>query len=263
MPILGARLVYIRRMRRLAVLLPLIFCACPSKPTETTPDAPVALAPTKRIDPAHTSTIAGSVHFTGALPDPTMINAAGDGACVKMRPGTFDAGDVQVKDGKVANAFVWISSGLEDYAFDPPAGEVTVDQHGCMYQPRVLGVRTGQSILFVNSDETIHNIKSKPKNSKGWNFATPPNGRGTRSFNKQEVMVRLGCDVHPWMTAWVGVVDHPFFAITDAEGRFRFEGLPTGSYTVSAWHERLGTAETKITVAEAPSQVELTLSGPK
>ena len=192
-----------------------------------------------------------------------MINASGDGACVKARPGSFDAGDVRVKDGKVENAFVWISSGLEEYGFDPPGEAITIDQRGCMYQPRVVGARTDQQIVFLNSDETIHNIKSTPKNSKGWNFATPPNGRGTKSLGKQEVMVKLGCDVHPWMTAWVGIVDHPFFAVTGAEGTFDFSGLPIGTYTISAWHERLGTVESKITVEREPAKVELTLPGPQ
>jgi plastocyanin len=192
-----------------------------------------------------------------------MINASGDGACVAARPGTFDAGDVRVKEGKVENAFVWVSAGLEEYGFETPAKEIVVDQRGCMYQPRVLGAQTGQPIVFLNSDETIHNIKASPKSSKGWNFATPPKGRGApKSLSKQEVMVKLGCDVHPWMTAWVGVVDHPFFALTDAEGKFQLAGLPKGSYTVSAWHERLGSTEMKV-VVDAPAAVELSLPGEK
>ena len=127
----------------------------------------------------------------------------------------------------------------------------------------MIGVRTDQDIMFLNSDETIHNIKSSPKKGKGWNFVTPPKGKGSRSLGTEEVMVKLGCDVHPWMTAWLGVVDHPFFAVTKEDGTFSFPGLPKGTYTLSAWHERHGVVETKITVSDPPAQVDLKLPGPK
>jgi hypothetical protein len=166
-----------------------------------------------------------------------------------------------VHDGKVEGAFVWVKSGLEAYEFDPPSGEVTIDQRGCMYQPRVIGARTDQAIVFLNSDETIHNIKSSPKASKGWNFVTPPKGKGSRTLAKQEVMVKLGCDVHPWMTAWVGIVDHPFFAVTGPDGSFSFAGLPPGTYTISAWHERLGTVDATVSLEKAAVTSDLTLPG--
>jgi hypothetical protein len=255
--------VYIERVRTLALLSFLLSVACTEKAVENATDTGIAAVPRKRIDPATTSSISGTVRFGGALPEPTMINASGDGACLKMRPGTFDAGDVKVKDGKVENAFVWISAGAEGYEFDQPKDEITIDQKGCMYTPRIVGARAGQNLVFTNSDETIHNIKSTPKTQKGWNFVTPAAGRGTRTLGKQEVMVKLGCDVHPWMSAWVGILEHPFFAVTDGEGRFQIAGVPAGAYTLSAWHERLGTVEKKITVDKSGAPIELDLPGAK
>lgn len=228
---------------------------------QTAKDAPPA-APGKTIDPSATSTVTGTVLFTGALPESTKIRATADAACAKMNPGEFDAGDVLVHDKKVENAFVWVKSGLEGYRFQPAAGNIRIEQKGCMYHPRVAGVRTGQGIDFHNADSTLHNISSKATKSPPWNFVTPQGETGTRSIKKPEVMVRVGCDVHPWMRAYFGVLDHPFFQVTGPDGKFSLGGLPPGSYQIGVWHERLGTIEGAITLAKGDAKpLDLTLPG--
>jgi hypothetical protein len=123
------------------------------------------------------------------------------------------------------------------------------------------GARAGQPIEFLNSDQTLHNISSKPVSQPGWNFVTLQGSSGKRDFKKPEAPIKIGCDVHPWMKAWIGVVNHPFFAVTGADGKFSMAGLPAGSYTITAWHERLGTVDQQITVA-AKDRKELALALP-
>lgn len=220
-------------------------------------------APKKVVDPATAGSVSGTVTFGGALPPPTMIRASSDAACAKLRPGEFDAGDVLVKDGKVENAFVWVKTGLEAYTFDPPSGPLSVDQRGCMYTPRVFGARVGQEIQFHNSDQTTHNISAKAEKQRGWNIVTLQGVTKTNRFEKPEVAIRLGCDIHPWMRAYVGVVAHPKFTVTPAGGAFALEGLPPGSYTIGAWHERLGQVEAQVTIGPNEAKaLDLALPGP-
>jgi plastocyanin len=233
----------------------------PAAAAGTTREA--APAPTKTVDPTTTSTVTGVVSFGGTPPAPTMIRASSDAACSKVHPSEFDGGDVLVKDGKVENVFVWVKTGLEAYAFPMPAEPVKMEQLGCMYKPRLAGVRAGQEIVFTNDDPTMHNVSAKPKTQKGFNIVTPVGQHGSRTFQKPEVPIRVGCDVHPWMSAYLGVVDHPLFAITGPDGAFTLKGLPPGTYTIAAWHERLGTIEQRLTIAAREAKtLDLALPGP-
>jgi hypothetical protein len=127
---------------------------------------------------------------------------------------------------------------------------VVVDQRACNYEPHVLGVRVGQQVTFVNSDPLLHNVHALAAKNEGFNDSLPTAGaRLVKRFTRPEVMVRMRCDVHPWMFAYVAVVPHPFFAVTGAGGEFALEGVPPGEYVVEAWHETLGTRTQKVAVA--------------
>ena len=159
------------------------------------------------------------------------------------------------KDGEVQNAFVYVKEGLDPaYTFDVPAKAVEFSQRGCVYGPRVFGVRAGQPIDIVNEDDTMHNVHALPNSNREFNRSSLKRAKMTQVFTVPEVMVRFKCDVHPWMTAYVGVMAHPFFAVTGADGTFDLKGLPPGTYTVEAWHERFGTQTQQVTVAEKQAQ---------
>ncbi len=142
-------------------------------------------------------------------------------------------------NGGVQYAFVWIKSGLEGKSLPAPKTQAVLDQKGCRYEPHVVGVMVGQELLIRNSDDLLHNIHALPFENKEFNFGQPSKGmEEKKSFAKQEVMVKVKCDVHPWMSAWIGVVSHPCFAVTDASGKFEIKGVPPGKYTVEVWQEK-------------------------
>jgi plastocyanin len=144
-----------------------------------------------------------------------------------------------------------VKEGLGNYYFDAPTDPVKLDQQACRYVPHVLGVRTGQPLQLVNSDATLHNVHALPNANREFNLGQPlQNQVDKRTFTAQEVMVPFKCDVHGWMQAFVGVMDHPYFAVTQGGGRFELRNLPAGTYTIEAWHEKLGTQTQTLTVAE-------------
>ena len=147
-----------------------------------------------------------------------------------------------------------MKDGLGQYYFDVPSEPVRLDQNGCMYKPHVFGVRVGQNVEFVNNDSTAHNVHALPNASREFNFSQPiKTQKDTRFFTSPEVMVRIKCDMHSWMAAFAGVLDHPYFAVTEAGGKFELRQLPPGTYTVEAWHEQLGTQTRQVTLAEKGS----------
>jgi len=202
------------------------------------------------VDPATAGTITGVVAFVGTPPAMGTLNMASEAQCAAAHPGPVSAGDALVKDGKVENAFVYIKDGLGKRVFPAPSGVVEIDQKGCLYTPRVAGAETGQVIRFVNSDPLLHNVHSSPSQTSAWNFSMAKQGV-TREITvaKPEVMIPMRCDVHPWMRGWLGVLDHPYFAVTGPDGRFTLPNVPAGDYVVASWHERFGTKEAHVTVA--------------
>jgi hypothetical protein len=221
-------------------------------------DAPAPTnTPGKKVDLATAGSLSGTVRFEGTPPDNELLRLSTDKKCV-LNAGPNPQSDAILvsADGALKNTFVYVKDGLESgYAFDPPAGPAKLDQHGCIYTPRVLGVRVGQSIEIVNSDDTMHNVHALPMVNQEFNKSQPKvNDRMTTAFTAPEVMVRFKCDVHGWMAAHVGVVDHPYFAVSDAAGRFEIKDLPPGTYTLEAWHEKFGRSAAKVTVAEKQAQ---------
>jgi plastocyanin len=207
--------------------------------------------------------IEGRVHVHGRTPAPEPIRMGLDPICLEVN-GAAPLNDTLVvsRDGFVANAFVYIAHGLDrTRAFPVPTDAVQLVQHGCRFVPHVLGVRAGQPVEIVNDDPTEHNVHSLPGANAELSRLQPVQGmRETRVFASPEIMVGIKCDLHPWMTAFVGVVDHPYFAVTSDDGRFTLTGVPDGTYTLAVWHERFGTRTMDVTVTgghPADADVEL------
>ena len=156
-----------------------------------------------------------------------------------------------VNRGALANVFVYIQQGLEGKQFRPAAEAVTIDQRGCWFYPRVVGIVTGQSLTVKNSDPVAHNIHPRAHMNREWNQSQSPGAGIHARFARPEIMIRVKCDIHSWMRAWIGVVDHPYFAVTGADGDFEIGNVPAGEYTLEAWQELLGKQEQKVTVTAA------------
>ncbi len=208
--------------------------------------------------------VAGKIKFEGTAPAPQKIDMGADPTCQSENSGDVFNEEVKVNaDNTLANVFVYVKSGLEGKTFPAPATTVSLDQKGCHYTPHVFGVQTGQQVEIVNSDPTLHNVHGMPTQSKEFNLGMPLQGmKLKRKFDKAEIMVKFKCDVHPWMNAYIGVVDHPFFSVTGDAGSFEIKDLPAGSYVIEAWQEKLGTQTQNVTVEEGkPVTVDFTFKG--
>jgi hypothetical protein len=205
------------------------------------PDAPA-------VDPAQAATITGSVSYSGAAQaEPIDMSAEPD--CAQKHSGTPTRRVVDVNGGKLRNVFVYVKEGLPQRSW-PRGGDAPVlDQDGCEYKPHVLAVRAGQDFVIRNSDGLLHNINAKPSTNRGFNVGQPTKMDTKKQFSQAEVMIPVTCEVHGWMEAYIGVVDHPYYAVTNEDGSFTIQGLPPGTYTVEAWHEKLGTKTAQVTVA--------------
>jgi plastocyanin len=152
----------------------------------------------------------------------------------------------------LSGVFVYVNSGLPaDARYSPPETPVVLDQHGCTYRPRVFGIMIGQRLRIENSDPLLHNIKATGAANRPFNVSQPAAGMTTeRTFSKPEVMVPFECNVHGWMHAYAGVLPHPFFSTTGADGKYTITGLPAGTYTIEAWQEKFGRRTATVTVQE-------------
>lgn len=194
--------------------------------------------------------LSGVVNFEGTLPPRKKLKLPS--GCKPTSGGDAYSNEILVNSGKVQNVLVRIIKGHEDKTSAPvPEEEVILDQKGCIYTPRVIGARVGQKVTFVNSDPIFHNVRSVTKVNQRFNVAMPKKDqRETRVFNKPELFLQAKCSVHPWMGAYVAVMDHSFFDVTDKNGAFTISGLPVGEYTIEVWHEVFGTQAQEIVVTE-------------
>jgi len=241
----------------LTTILSLTVIGASCSKTETNEGGP---EPSSATSKAYTAkgdegTVSGAVAFSGTPPTPKKIDSSADPACGTANPNLVTE-DTMVKDGKLANVFVYVKDGaaadgtkIGDYTFTTPSDAVTLDQKGCHYVPHVLGVQVNQKFRVTNSDPTQHNIHPNPTTNPGWN-QTQPNGAAPieKTFARHEVLIPVKCDQHPWMKSYVAVVKHPFFAVTGEDGTFVIKGLPPGKYTVAAWHEKGGAKGTEKTM---------------
>ena len=202
--------------------------------------------------PAGGGTINGTVSFTGTPPANPAIDMSEEPSCAQKHTGGARDPQVLVTDGKLANVFVFVKSGLPaGRTYPVPANAAVLDQDGCLYQPRNFGVMVGQQLEIKNSDPVLHNIKAVPTKNRGFNISQPSQGMTTRrTFAVEEVGVPLECNVHSWMHASANVLSHPFFATSGRDGSFSIRGLPAGTYEIEARHEKLGTKTQSVTVPE-------------
>jgi plastocyanin len=241
-----------------ALLVSLVFLvACGSGK----PEGNVTAAAGPRVDASQAGTVTGHVTLEGQPPENASISMSSDPYCMReARGGAVHEHFVVGPDGALANVFVYVKAGLAKYAYDAPAEPVVLHQRGCRFAPRVFGIRVGQPLEIVNDDETLHNVHADASVNREFNFGQPLKGmRRQVTFDQPEVMVSFKCDVHGWMNAYAGVVDHPYFAVTGRAGRFTIPTLPAGAYVVEAWHEKLGTRTQKVTIAAKESR-DLTFS---
>ena len=203
-----------------------------------------------KVDPATAGSLRGAVRFEGKRSAPKPILMDSEQACQELHRTSVLYEAVETgKNGGLAKAFVYIKSGLEGKTFPPPQTAVVLDQRGCQFIPRVVALRAGQTLTVKNSDPVSHNIHPNPRNNRDWNQQQPPESPDLqRRFTRPEVMIPVKCNIHSWMKTWIGVLDHPYFAVTDRSGAFAFENLPPGEYTVAAWHEHLGETTQSIRV---------------
>lgn len=234
-------------MKWICLALIMITCACSKQ--EAKPKL-------FHVDPATAGVISGSVRFRGQPEKTVVIDMDQDPDCSKLyKDGRRPAELVVVgQSGELANAFVYVKSGLEGKTFASLPAAARIDQKGCWFQPRVTGIETGQSLLVTNSDPVTHNIHPQARVNREWNQSQAPEDQPiNRRFAQPEIMIPVKCNVHKWMRAWIGVVGHPYFAVTGADGKFEMKNLPPGSYTLVAWHEKLGTREQMIQLGASAS----------
>jgi plastocyanin len=231
--------------------------ACgPGSGTSSTSSAPAPAPDAKKVDAATAATITGKVVLDGAPPAPAIIKTASDPTCAEANKGDLKSETYVVDNGGLENVFVYIKDGLGNkYLFDAPTAPVTLNQKGCHYIPHVLGIRVGQPLAILNSDNTMHNVHGMPETNREFNFGQPLAGVSQNvTFTAPEVLIPFKCDVHSWMNAFVGVVDNPYFAVTTDGGKFELKTIPPGTYTIEAVHEKLGKQTQQVTLGEKDSK---------
>ena len=214
--------------------------------------------PDAAAPPVSRGSVRGRVTLMGSVPENDALRMAADPMCKNASGGqrVLDDAVVVAPDGGLANVVVEV---VGDFPAAPvPADPVSVDQRGCVYRPRVVAIRAGQPLQVRNSDNGLHNVHGASTDRDSFNVSQPLSGMINTFHPRDPGILRLKCDVHTWMVAFVGVVNHPYFAVTSTDGAFTLRDVPTGTYTLRAWHERFGTTESQLRVeADHDTAVEM------
>ena len=236
-------------MRLFLVLISLFFLAAASG------------AEDKPWNPAlGTAKVTGSVKFEGKAPRMRRIDMAGaDAKCAEMHGGERQKPETVIinENGTLRNVFVWVKTGAEGWKFPMPEGDALLDQKGCMYTPHVQGMRQGQSLSVKTSDPTAHNVHGYGKKNRSFNRSQPSGASNVAIRMRRDEAsppMKVKCDIHPWMNAFVAVVPHPYFAVTGPDGSFELPNLPPGTYTIEAWHEKYDVMEQTVTIGDGETQ---------
>ena len=214
--------------------------------------APAAEAPASSgIDPATAAVITGRVGFQGPAPEREILRIDADRSCVALNGASEQTGESILlgESNALQNVFIYVKDGLGRQSFPIPSAPVVIEQQKCRYTPRVVGIRVGQPLEIRNGDPLLHNVRSDSEINQPFNQGQPVQGMTfSHTFTTREVMMPIKCDVHRWMNAYVGALEHPYFAVTADAGTFQLPDLPPGTYTLEAWHERLGVQTQQVTV---------------
>ena len=209
-------------------------------------------APAGAQGPSGTATVSGAITYSGEVPNLKPVNMGADPACAAKHTGDVPNSALVLGDNQsLGNVLVYVKSGLPAGQWSAPAEPAVIDQRGCIYEPHVVGVMKGQEVKFLNSDGILHNVHALPQTNQAFNIAMPAERKeASHTFEQPEEAFRVKCDVHPWMNAYIRVLEHPYFATTGPDGQFSIPNLPAGTYELEAWHEKLGTQTQSVTVAD-------------
>lgn len=229
------------------VVMLVLGCSKPAPAPSVQPAAPPPIA----IDKSTAGVVTGTVSFKGTPPKFPALDMTSDPGCPK-KPEPADV--VMLKDGRLANVFVYIKEGLPQGAFAPPSTPVVLTQKGCRYSPHIMGIMAGQPFTILNQDTADHNIHSMSSGNAPFNESQSPTDKPiVKAFKHPEMKIVLECDQHQWMRAYVDVMSHPYFAVSAVDGTFSIPDLPPGEYTLAAVHEKFGEQTVKIKVGPKES----------
>jgi plastocyanin len=232
------------KSKNFLLVIGLMLTVCISSQQVVHAGTPASAAPS-----AGAAALRGVVKFEGTLPKAKPISMAADPSCAKQHSGPVSVPEVTADSkGGLQNVLVFIADGLGDQTFDPPKEPVVITQKGCLYEPHVMAVQANQPIEVVNDDPTSHNIHPIPANNREWNKAELPGAKVEEAFAREEIAIPVKCNIHPWMRGYIAVLKNPYFALTKQDGSFDLPNLPPGTYTIKAWHEKLGTSTQTITI---------------
>ncbi len=251
----------------LVVMLFMVLGARADEPAKKVPQQNVGGVP----DAKDAGSVSGVVLFKGDKPEQKPIaEITGNAFCKEHHKDklpvreTFVFGNHGDKD-TLQNVLVYVSKGLDDKQFEPTKAPALLDQVGCIYTPHVVAVMVGQPLEVRNSDATLHNVMSMPRDNPPFNFGmSVKDGTQKMEFKYPEMKMNTKCFMHPWMSGYIHVLEHPFFAVTGADGTFTIKGLPPGEYEISVLHEASlvqptpATATVAVAAGETKKDVEFT-----